>query len=51
MEILTFGDFVGRISGPWRVSVSSEIPEFQETDGKSNYGGLVELAGDGRWKW
>lgn len=51
MEILTFWEFVGRISGPWRISVAREVSEFKEADGQSNYGGFIELAGDCRWKW
>lgn len=39
---------VAILPGPWRVSVSAEVPQFQVANCQSYDGRLVQLACDGR---
>ena len=39
------------VSVPGRITVSCKLPESEVGDGQSDYGGLVQLGGDGSGQW
>ena len=39
------------VSVPGRITVGCKLPESEVGDGQSDYGGLVQLGGDGSGQW
>ena len=39
------------VSVPGRITVGCKLPESEVGDGQSDYGGLVQLGGDGPGQW